>query len=107
LQQLSIPDLDSGWTIFCPAFHGEFQPLGTTMPFLLRPWHLLLICLAGWIKETLANLGHTLSPCTIQNILQEQGIEPAPRRRKNTTWKAFLIRHWDVLAAMDFTILEV
>jgi putative transposase len=59
------------------------------------------------IQGALANLGYELSPTTIQNILHEQGIEPAPRRRKNTTWKAFLARHWEGLAAMDFTTLEV
>jgi hypothetical protein len=59
------------------------------------------------IQGALANLGHKFSPSTIQNILKEHGIEPAPRRRKNTTWKAFLTRHWEVLAAMDFTTLEV
>jgi len=43
----------------------------------------------------------------VANILKEHGIEPAPRRRRQTTWKTFLQAHWDVLAAVDFTTVEV
>ena len=35
------------------------------------------------------------------------GIEPAPERRKGTTWREFLQAHWDVLAAADFFTAEV
>ena len=33
--------------------------------------------------------------------------EPAPERKQHTTWKTFLKAHWDVLAAVDFTTIEV
>ena len=36
-----------------------------------------------------------------------QGIEPAPERKRQTTWKTFIQAHWDVLAAIDFTTIEV
>ena len=30
-----------------------------------------------------------------------------PERRRQSTWKAFLKAHWDVLGATDFTTIEV
>ena len=44
---------------------------------------------------------------TIATILRQHGIEPAPERRKGTTWREFLQAHWDVLAAADFFTVEV
>src|SRR5205809_73660 len=35
------------------------------------------------------------------------GIEPAPQRKRQTTWHTFLKAHWQVLAAVDFTTVEV
>ena len=55
----------------------------------------------------LANLGHEVSDQTVGNILKEHGIEPAPERKRQTTWKTFIKAHWDVLAAIDFTTIEV
>jgi putative transposase len=66
---------------------------------------------SGWgydrIQGALANLGYTISDTAIGNILREHGIEPAPERKRQTTWKSFLEAHWDVLAAIDFTTIEV
>ena len=59
------------------------------------------------IQGALANLGHKISDQTVGNILKEHGIEPAPERKRQTTWKTFLKAHWDVLAAIDFTTIEV
>ena len=59
------------------------------------------------IQGALANLGLHISDTTVGNILSENGIEPAPDRRRHTTWKTFLQAHWDVLGAIDFTTLEV
>jgi transposase InsO family protein len=58
-------------------------------------------------RGALANLGHKISDTTVGNILREHGIEPAPERRRQTTWKAFLKAHWDVLGVTDFTTIEV
>jgi hypothetical protein len=55
----------------------------------------------------LANLGHEISDSTGGTILRAHGIDPAPDRRRQTTWKSFLKAHWDVLAAIDFTTIEV
>ena len=59
------------------------------------------------IQGALANLGHDLSDQTVGNILKAHGIEPAPERKLQTSWKNFLNSHWDVLAAIDFTTIEV
>ena len=59
------------------------------------------------IQGALANLGHRISDTTVANILKAHGIEPAPHRRRLSTWKTFLEAHWDVLASVDFTTIEV
>jgi len=59
------------------------------------------------IQGALANLGHEISDSTVGNILKDNGIEPAPRRKNKTTWKTFLKAHWDSIAAVDFTTVEV
>jgi putative transposase len=59
------------------------------------------------IQGALANLGHEISDTTVGTILREHGVEPAPERKRLTTWKTFLKAHWDVLGAIDFTTVEV
>jgi transposase InsO family protein len=59
------------------------------------------------IEGALANLGHKISDTTVGNILRDHGIEPAPERKRQTTWKTLLKAHWDVLGATDFTTIEV
>ena len=59
------------------------------------------------IQGALANLGHEISDQTVGNILKAHGIEPAPERKRQTTWKTFIQSHWDVVGAVDFTTMEV
>lgn len=59
------------------------------------------------IQGALANVGYHISDTTVGNILKQHGIEPAPDRKRQTTWKTFLKSHWEVLAAIDFTTVEV
>jgi transposase InsO family protein len=59
------------------------------------------------IQGALANLGHTVFDSSVANILKAHGIEPAPQRQRTTTWRSFLQAHSGVLAAIDFTTLEV
>jgi hypothetical protein len=59
------------------------------------------------IQGALANVGSTISDTTVGNVLKQHGIEPAPDRKRQTTWKTFIQSHWDVLAAIDFTTIEV
>jgi len=53
------------------------------------------------------NLRHDLSSNTIANILKRNGIDPAPERERKTTWREFLSRHFDQIAATDFFTVEV
>jgi putative transposase len=44
---------------------------------------------------------------TIAKILKQHGIDPAPERSRQTTWKEFLSRHWEQIVASDFFTVEV
>ena len=59
------------------------------------------------IQGALASVGYHISDSTVGNVLKAHGIEPAPDRQRQTTWATFLKAHWDVLAAIDFTTIEV
>ena len=59
------------------------------------------------IEGALSNLGHHVRDTTIGRILKGEGIEPAPRRKKQGTWSTFLKAHWSHLAAADFFTVEV
>ena len=59
------------------------------------------------IRHAMGNLGHSIGRTTVQQILQEHGIEPAPERRRRRSWKAFLKSHWGAIAACDFFTVEV
>jgi putative transposase len=66
---------------------------------------------SGWgydrIVGALANLGHTVCDQTVGNILRRYGIQPAPKRNQNTTWRDFVASHMAVLAGTDFFTVEV
>ena len=66
---------------------------------------------SGWgydrIVGALANLGHTVSDQTVGNMLRRYGIQPAPQRSQNTSWKDFIASHLAVLAGTDFFTVEV
>ena len=59
------------------------------------------------IRGALYNLGHELGRSTIQRILDDHGIEPAPERGKRTPWATFLKAHWGAISATDFFTVEV
>ena len=59
------------------------------------------------IRGALANLGHAIARSTVQRILHDHGLEPAPERSQRTPWKTFLQAHWDGLAACDLFTVEV
>ena len=60
-----------------------------------------------WIVGALANLGHHVSDQTVGNVLRRHGMEPAPKRSQNTTWREFIEFHMAVLAGIDFFTVEV
>ena len=59
----------------------------------------------GWgyrrIHGELAGLGYELAPSTVWQILQDAGIDPAPRR-SGQTWRAFLKAQAKTILAVDF-----
>ncbi len=59
------------------------------------------------LRGALENLGFDLGRSTIQRILTEHGIEPAPLRGRTMPWKTFLKAHWGAIAAADFVTVEV
>lgn len=87
------------------------QPIGRTNPDVES----LVVRMAeenrSWgyrrIQGALANLGYELAHNTIAKILKRHGIQPAPDRRRRTTWKEFLTQHWDQIVASDFFTVEV
>ena len=84
-----------------PRTTGDIEALVARMAEENRDW--------GYrrIQGALSNLGHEIARSTIAEILQRHGIEPAPERSRKTTWKEFLTRHWDLIAAADFFTVEV
>lgn len=59
------------------------------------------------IQGALSNLGHQVARGTVANVLQREGVDPAPQRGPRSTWKEFLRTHWELLAASDFFTVEV
>jgi putative transposase len=58
------------------------------------------------IRDALRGLGIEIGRTAIADILGEDGIEPAPERRKRRTWKAFVRSHLETLYACDFFAVE-
>src|SRR5215475_480393 len=102
---LALPDLEQ----------AKSAVLNTLRPLTPTEISDLVIRMAeengGWgyrpIQGALSNLGHELARTTIANILKRHGIEPAPERNRQTTWKEFLRRHWSQIIATDFFTVEV
>src|SRR3989441_382339 len=59
------------------------------------------------IRGAMKGLGHEIGRSTVERILGDSGIEPAPQRGKRASWGTFLAAHWDALAATDFFTVEV
>jgi transposase InsO family protein len=59
------------------------------------------------LRGALQNVRLELGRSTIQRILKEHGMEPAPVRGKTMPWKTFLKAHWGAIAAADFFSVEV
>jgi hypothetical protein len=59
------------------------------------------------VAGALSNLGPDISDETVNNILKRNGVPPAPRRKPDIPWSAFIERHQHVIAACDFFTAEV
>jgi len=84
-----------------PRTAAELEQLVVQMAEQNRDW--------GYrrIQGALSNLGHKLVRSTIADILERHGIPPAPERIRKTTWKEFLMQHWELIVAADFFTIEV
>jgi len=65
----------------------------------------------GWgytrLRGALQNVGYAVGRNTIKTILKEQGIEPAPLRRRQYSWATFIKAHLSAITAADFFTVEV
>ena len=59
------------------------------------------------IQGALKNVGQDGSESTVSRVLRWNGLEPAPIRKTRTRWREFLPAHWDKLASVDFTCVEI
>jgi transposase InsO family protein len=59
------------------------------------------------IRGAMKNIGHEIGRSTIRRILKRNGIPPAPRRTRDSNWRAFISRHMHNTVAADFFTVEV
>jgi hypothetical protein len=115
--RIAQPDTILGWyrRLVAEKFDGSKRRRVCGRPRVKVEVEALVVRFArensGWgydrIVGALANLGYRVSEQTVGNILRRHGIEPVPQRSKTTTWKDFIRRHRDVLAATDFFTVEL
>ena len=115
--KVAKPDTMLGWyrKLAAQKFDGSHQrkPLGR--PRVAKELEDLVVQMAkdnrAWGCDrsavALAHLGYDISDQTVGNILKRRGLSPALKRKKTTTWKAFIRSHMDVLVATDFFTTEV
>ena len=111
------PDTILAWyrRLIASKFDGSKYRSHTGRPRIGSAMEALIVQMArensGWgydrIVGALANLGHRVSDQTVGNVLRRHGIEPAPKRSQNTTWREFIQSHMAVLAGIDFFTGEV
>jgi transposase len=53
------------------------------------------------IEGALSNVGYSISSSTVANILKHHGIQPAPQRRRQLSWKTFVRAHMDAFKDVD------
>src|SRR5450432_3863847 len=60
------------------------------------------------LRDALNNLGYKMiGRTTVERILAEHGIEPAPERKRQYSWATLIKAHLGVIAGMDFFTVEV
>ena len=115
IDTLVTPDTLLAWHRKLIAEKWTFSRKGPGRPRIAQEIIDLVLRMArendGWgydrIQGALANLGYMIAPNTVKNILKRHGIEPAPERRKRTSWKTFLKAHWDVMARMVKKLIHI
>ena len=70
----------------------------------MQPW---CTCVPKRSEGLGAQLGYDIGRTTVQRILAEHGIEPAPQRKREYSWATFIKVHLGAIAGMDFFTVEV
>jgi putative transposase len=109
LCSIATPDTILGWyrRLIAKKYDGE-RPRGR--PRKTEDICELILRMAeensGWgytrIVGAMKNLGHDVGRMTVARVLAGHGMDPAPERRRGTSWHEFLRIHWDGIAAADF-----
>ena len=102
---LVTPDTLLAWhrRLIARKYDGS-QRRGPGRPRVMHRIRELVVRLAqenstwGYTRDSrsVANLGHQVGRSTIARTLKERGLEPAPERRRKTSWQQFLQAHWGV-----------
>jgi putative transposase len=59
------------------------------------------------LRDALNNVGYDIGRTTVQRILADHGVEPAPQRKREYSWATFIKAHLGAIAGMDFFTVEV
>lgn len=114
---LARPDTILGWyrKLIARKFDGSRHRQYPGRPPISTKLEKLIVRMArensGWgydrIGGALANLGYRVSDTTVGKVLKRNGVPPAPKRSRTTTWNDFIRSHMAVLAGTDFFTVEV
>ncbi|MFT4543070.1 MAG: putative transposase [Planctomycetota bacterium] len=107
------PDTLMRWHRKLIALKWTHQAPRTGRPGLMKEIKGLIVRMATenstWgysrIQGELKGLGHKVARTTVANVLNENGIKPAPDRA--SSWRSFLQAHWGQIAATDLFSVEV
>jgi len=58
------------------------------------------------LRDALKNVGYDIGRTTVQRILAEHGIQPAPQRKREYSWATFIKAHLGAIAGMEFFTVE-
>jgi hypothetical protein len=111
------PDTILAWyrKLIARKFDGSKARRSIGRPRIRREVEQLIVRMAkenrDWgydrIAGALANLGYEVCDQTVGNVLQRHGLPPAPKRKRTTTWSAFIRAHLALLVGTDFFTAEV
>jgi putative transposase len=94
------------WT-YAGGAHGNAEAMKAITKHVVRMARENLTWGYDRLQGALKNLGHTVCPTTIKNILLRNGIQPGPDRGRRTPWKTFIKAHARSIFAADFFTTEV
>ena len=57
------------------------------------------------IEGAMRTPGYAICSSTVANILKRHGIEPAPTRKRTTSWSTFFKAHWDAFECINLATI--